>query len=101
LEIFFSFATPALQAGLRRSALSHLTLVVDDTTSGACGKFVGTSTGGTVSSNSSKMQINWTAPSGLQIGPGTNNTASGNFGPTIFGAEDTWRTRMSARCVTT
>jgi hypothetical protein len=59
-------------------------LVVDDTTDGAFGQFVGTSTGGTVSSNSSTVQINWTAPPGLQIGPGTNNALSGNFISTDF-----------------
>lgn len=59
-------------------------LVVNDTTDGAFGKFVGTSSGGTVSSNSSTVQINWTAPAGLIIGPGTSNATSGNFGNTAF-----------------
>jgi hypothetical protein len=57
-------------------------LVVDDTTDGATGEFVGTSAGGTVSSNSSTVQINWQSP--LVIGPGTTNTLSGNFGQTWF-----------------
>lgn len=59
-------------------------LVVDDTTDGATGMFVGTSTGGTVSSNSSTIQINWTAPPGLVLGPGTSNVLTGNFGTTSF-----------------
>jgi hypothetical protein len=57
-------------------------LVVDDTTDNATGEFIGTSTGGTVSSNSSTVQINWQSP--LQIGPGTSNVLSGNFGMTFF-----------------
>jgi len=59
-------------------------LVVDDTTDGATGEFVGTSTGGTVSSNSSTIQITWTLHPALQIGPGTNEILSGNFGSTEF-----------------
>ncbi len=57
-------------------------LVVTDSTDGASGQFVGTSSGGTVSSNSSTIQINWQAP--LFIGPGTTNALSGNFGSTVF-----------------
>lgn len=57
-------------------------LIVDDTTDGATGEFVGTSTGGTVSINSSTVQIDWQSP--LQIGPNTNATLSGNFGTTYF-----------------
>jgi len=57
-------------------------LVVNDTTDNAKGEFVGTSAGGTVSSNSSTVQINWQSP--LVIGPGTINTLSGNFGLTSF-----------------
>lgn len=50
-------------------------------TDSATGRFVGTSTGGTVFSDVSQLTINW-AP--LQLGPGTNNAISGNFGTTIF-----------------
>lgn len=57
-------------------------LIVDDTTDGATGEFVGTSTGGTISSNSSTVQVNWQSP--LQIGPGTSNVLSGNFHTTEF-----------------
>jgi len=60
-------------------------LVVTDTTDGATGQFVGTSTGGTVSINSSTIQIDWTSPTPLQLGPGTLGAISGNFGSSIFG----------------
>jgi hypothetical protein len=57
-------------------------LVVTDTTDGATGEFVGTSTGGTISSNSSTIDITWsTVPvnsPGLGLGP--NNSLSGNSG---------------------
>jgi hypothetical protein len=59
-------------------------LVVSDTTDGATGQFTGTSSGGTVSSNSSSIQVNWTAPAGLIIGGGTNHALTGNFGNTAF-----------------
>ena len=58
-------------------------LVVTDVTDGsATGRFVGTSTGGTVYSDTSTITVNW-AP--LQLGPGTSNALSGNFGTTYFG----------------
>jgi len=56
-------------------------LVVTDTTDGATGVFVGTSTGGTVNSNASTISISWLP---LQLGPGTSNASSGSFGPTYF-----------------
>lgn len=62
-------------------------LVVTDTTDGgATGEFVGTSSGGTVSSNSSTIDITWsTVPvNSLDLGPGTSNSLSGNFGITRF-----------------
>ena len=61
-------------------------LVVDDTTDGATGEFIGSSTGGTVSANSSTIEIGWTtAPvNSLQLGPGASNALGGNFGFTIF-----------------
>jgi hypothetical protein len=59
-------------------------LVVDDATDNATGVFVGTSAGGTVSSNSSTISISWLSPVGLQLGPGTNHALTGNFGPTQF-----------------
>jgi len=57
-------------------------LIIDDTTDGATGEFVGTSSGGMVSLNSSNIQVNWQAP--YIIGPGTVNAVSGNFGNTTF-----------------
>jgi hypothetical protein len=59
-------------------------LIVTDKTDNATGEFVATSSGGTVSSNSSTIQIDWTMPIGLQVGPGTSNTLSGNFNLTDF-----------------
>jgi len=56
-------------------------LVITDTTDNAVGEFVGTSSGGTVSSNSSTIEITWVP---LQLGPGTINASSGSFGATIF-----------------
>jgi hypothetical protein len=57
-------------------------LVVTDSTDGATGEFIGISTGGTISSNSSTVQVNWQAP--LTIGPGTTGAMTGNFGTTHF-----------------
>jgi hypothetical protein len=59
-------------------------LIVTDTTDNATGEFVATSSGGTVSSNSSTIQIDWMTPFGLQVGPGTSNVVSGNFHLTDF-----------------
>lgn len=56
-------------------------LVITDTTDNASGEFVGTSNGGMVSSNSSMIDITWVP---LQLGPGTSNASTGNFGTTIF-----------------
>jgi len=61
-------------------------LVISDTTDNGTGEFVGTSTGGTVSSNSSTITISWVP---LQLGPGTNNASYGSFGPTAFGNSGT------------
>ena len=57
-------------------------LFVTDNTDVATGEFVGSSSGGTVSSNSSTVNITW---SPLTLGPGTNHALSGNFGYTVFG----------------
>jgi hypothetical protein len=56
-------------------------LVITDTTDGASGQFVGSSTGGAVFSNLSGLTVNWVP---LILGPGTTNTLSGNFGTTFF-----------------
>jgi len=47
----------------------------------AIGEYVGTSTGGMVYSDSSAITINF---SPLELGPGTTNATSGNFGATDF-----------------
>lgn len=72
--------TQALNAG---SVLPAFTfdLVIADTTNGATGRFVGTSTGGSVFSDVSQITINW-AP--LQLGPDANNALTGSFGTAIF-----------------
>jgi len=59
-------------------------LIITDTTDGATVEFIGSSTGGMVSINSSTIQVDWTAPPGLQVGPGTRYALSGNFGLTDF-----------------
>lgn len=56
-------------------------VITDVTDGGAQGKFVGTSTGGTVYSDVSQLTVNW-AP--LVLGPGTFNASVGNFGNTFF-----------------
>jgi hypothetical protein len=56
-------------------------LVITDVTDGASGQFIGSSTGGNVFHDVSQITVNW-AP--LQLGPGTNNALSGNFGSTVF-----------------
>jgi hypothetical protein len=56
-------------------------VITDVTDGGAQGKFVGTSTGGTVFSDVSQLTVNW-AP--LVLGPGTFNASVGDFGSTIF-----------------
>jgi hypothetical protein len=60
-------------------------ILVTDITDGATGIFVGTSTGGTVSSNSDTIVVTWTTTAaGLTLGPGTLNAITGNFGSTVF-----------------
>jgi hypothetical protein len=66
-------------------------LIVTECANAACsstiavGKYVGTSAGGKVYSDSSSIVIDWTP---LQLGPGTNNATSGNFGSTTFTIAD-------------
>jgi hypothetical protein len=67
-------------------------LVVSECTTSACtntaatGEFVGTSSGGTVYSDTSPISVSWstTPNSDLDLGPGTNNALNGNFGPVSF-----------------
>jgi hypothetical protein len=56
-------------------------VVVNDTTDGGVGKFVGTSSGGSVTAGSSNLSITW---SPIQLGPGTTNATSSTFGPNTF-----------------
>ncbi len=56
-------------------------LIVTDVTDGATGRFVGTSTGGTVYQNASPLSISWLP---LQLGPDTTNAMTGDFGFTVF-----------------
>lgn len=61
-------------------------IIVDDTTDGAKGEFIGTSAGGNFTSNTSTITIDWStlAQPPTQLGPGTFNELTGNFGPTYF-----------------
>jgi hypothetical protein len=61
-------------------------IIVDDTTNGATGEFIGTSTGGSFTSNTSTITIDWStlAQPPTQLGPDTFNELTGNFGPTYF-----------------
>src|SRR5579871_6667000 len=56
-------------------------IITDVTDGGATGRFVGTSTGGTIWSDVSPITVNW-AP--LVLGPGAINALTGNFGGTTF-----------------
>jgi|GEM_PF-1209423 len=66
-------------------------LIITDVTHNATGRFVGLSTGGTVFSDVSQIDIDWLP---MELGPGTNNAATGNFSSTIF--QITNRTRIVA-----
>ncbi len=61
-------------------------IIVDDTTDGATGEFIGTSTGGNFTSDSSTITINWPTVSGppAQLGAGAYNALTGNFNTTFF-----------------
>jgi hypothetical protein len=56
-------------------------LVVSDSSDGATGEFIGTSSGGYVYSDVTEVQVNWQSTS---IGAGTLNALTGNFGTTAF-----------------
>jgi hypothetical protein len=75
-------STQAMGAGSFFNSFMFDLVITDVTDGNATGQFVGSSTGGAVWSDVSQITINW---SPLQLGPGTNHAASGNFGPTIFG----------------
>jgi PEP-CTERM motif len=61
-------------------------VIVDDTSDGATGEFIGTSTGGNFTSNSSTITIDWSTVlnSPTQLGQDTYNALTGNFQGTIF-----------------
>jgi hypothetical protein len=59
-------------------------LYITDTTDNVVGEFIGTSTGGNVSTASSTVDIGWTP---ADLGPGTIGKTSGtSFGTTVFSA---------------
>ena len=76
-------ASCSTQAGGLGSSFAAFTfdLVITDVTDGATGIFVGTAAAGTAYLDSSTITLNWLP---LQLGPGTSNATSGNFGPTSF-----------------
>jgi len=71
------------QAGGSGSLFDAFTfeVVITDVTDGATGIFVGSAAPGSVYLDASTITLNWQP---LQLGPGTNHTTSGNFGPTSF-----------------
>lgn len=76
-------ATCTTQAGGTGATFNPFTfdLVVNDTGSGAAGRFVGTSAGGTVFSDLSSITLAWLP---IQLGPDANGATVGNFGTTTF-----------------
>jgi hypothetical protein len=76
-------ATCSTQAGGIGASFGAFTfdLVITDVTDGATGIFVGSAAAGTTYLDSSTITLNWLP---LQLGPGSNNATSGNFGPTSF-----------------
>jgi hypothetical protein len=67
--------------GATFNAFTFILVVADVTDGNATGTFVGTSSGGSVFLDQSTIQIAW---SPAQLGTGSNNATSGNFGPTSF-----------------
>jgi hypothetical protein len=76
-------ASCSTQAGGFGSSFGAFTfdLVITDVTDGATGIFVGSAAAGSVYLDASTITLNWQP---LQLGPGTSNATSGNFGPTLF-----------------
>jgi len=85
-------STQALGVGSVFNAFTF-DLIVTDVTDNAKGEFVGTSTGGTIYSNVSPINISWTP---LQLGPDGTNALSGNFGVTVFTIPDSNMTKIVA-----
>ena len=73
--------TMAGGTGATFGAFTFDLVVTDDTDGDAAGTFVGTSSGGSVYLDQSTIQIIWNPP---QLGTGSNNANSGNFGSTFF-----------------
>jgi hypothetical protein len=69
------------QSSATFNAFTFDLVITDPSDGGATGEFVGTSPGGSVAFNSSTVTIDW---SPLQLGPGTNDALTGNFGSTFF-----------------
>jgi len=76
-------ASCSTQAGGFGSFFNAFTfeIVITDVTDGATGIFVGSASAGSVYLDASTLTINWQP---LQLGPGTSNVTSGNFGATFF-----------------
>ncbi len=76
-------ASCSTQAGGFGSSFAAFTfeLVITDVTDGATGIFVGSAAAGSVFLDASTITLNWQP---LQLGPGTGNATSGNFGSTFF-----------------
>jgi hypothetical protein len=76
-------ASCSTQAGGFGSFFNAFTfeVVITDVTDGASGIFVGSAAAGSVYLDASTITLNWQP---LQLGPGTGNATSGNFGPTYF-----------------
>jgi len=67
--------------GTHFNAFTFDLVITDVTDSNARGTFVGTSSGGSVWSDVSQINVAWLP---LQLGPGTSNASFGNFGNTVF-----------------
>ena len=76
-------ASCSTQAGGFGSSFAAFTfeLVITDVTDGATGIFIGGAAAGSVFLDASTITLNWQP---LQLGPGTSNATSGNFGSTFF-----------------
>lgn len=80
-------STQAIGVGSTFNAFTF-DLIVTDVTDGAVGKFLGSSPGGSVFLDASTITITWLP---VQLGPGSSNVVSGNFGPTFFTINPTSR----------
>jgi hypothetical protein len=76
-------ASCSIQSGGVGASFAAFTfeVVITDVTDGASGIFVGSAAAGSVYLDASTITLNWQP---LQLGPGTSNATSGNFGSTFF-----------------